>query len=169
MSEIVKVEMLSRRQAFSLLGLTAALGFAVPITLLAGSAAEAQAPLPLPHRPLPRRRPVGRWACSGVMRGELLAMSGARSGEMSAMSGARSGAEVAKPHNPNNRDVPEGVRSGVEPKVDARRVNLAPTLNRRPPHVQIALRNGGAPGKRGPVRRVAPKKTPQAGWRAGQR
>jgi hypothetical protein len=48
MSEIIKVEMISRREAFSLLGLTAALGFAVPITLLAGSDAEAQAPAPAP-------------------------------------------------------------------------------------------------------------------------
>jgi hypothetical protein len=47
-SEIIKVEPISRREAFSLLGLTAALGFAVPITLLAGSDAEAQAPAPAP-------------------------------------------------------------------------------------------------------------------------
>jgi hypothetical protein len=60
MSEIVKVEMLSRRQAFSLLGLTAALGFAVPITLLAGSAAEAQAPAPTPTTaPAPTGGTVG--------------------------------------------------------------------------------------------------------------
>ena len=48
MSEIIKVEPISRRKAFSLLGLTAALSFAVPITLLAGSDAEAQAPAPAP-------------------------------------------------------------------------------------------------------------------------
>jgi len=48
MSEKIKVEMMSRREAFSLLGLTAALGFAVPITLLTGSDAEAQAPAPAP-------------------------------------------------------------------------------------------------------------------------
>jgi hypothetical protein len=48
MSEKIKMEMISRREAFSLLGLTAALGFAVPITLLAGSDAEAQAPAPAP-------------------------------------------------------------------------------------------------------------------------
>ena len=46
MSEHIKVEMISRREAFSLLGLTAALGFAVPITLLTGFDAEAQAPAP---------------------------------------------------------------------------------------------------------------------------
>jgi hypothetical protein len=46
MSEKIKVETISRREAFSLLGLTAALGFAVPITLLTGSDAEAQAPAP---------------------------------------------------------------------------------------------------------------------------
>jgi hypothetical protein len=48
MSEKIKVEMISRREAFSLLGLAAALGFAVPITLLTGSDAEAQAPAPAP-------------------------------------------------------------------------------------------------------------------------
>ena len=48
MSEKIKVEMISRREAFSLLGLTAALGFAVPIALLTGSDAEAQAPTPTP-------------------------------------------------------------------------------------------------------------------------
>jgi hypothetical protein len=48
MSEKIKMEMISRREAFSLLGLTAALGFAVPITLLTGSDAEAQAPAPAP-------------------------------------------------------------------------------------------------------------------------
>ena len=48
MSEKIKVEMISRREAFSLLGLTAAVGFAVSITLLTGSDAEAQAPAPAP-------------------------------------------------------------------------------------------------------------------------
>jgi hypothetical protein len=48
MSEKIKMEMISRREAFSLLGLTAALGFAVPITLLTGSDAEAQAPASAP-------------------------------------------------------------------------------------------------------------------------
>ena len=48
MSEIIKMELISRREAFSLLGLTAALGFAVPITLLAESDAEAQTPTPTP-------------------------------------------------------------------------------------------------------------------------
>jgi hypothetical protein len=47
-SEITKVEPISRREAFSFLGLTAALGFAAPMTLLAGSDAEAQAPAPSP-------------------------------------------------------------------------------------------------------------------------
>ena len=48
MSEITKVEPISRREAFSFLGLTAALGFAARMTLLAGSDAEAQAPAPSP-------------------------------------------------------------------------------------------------------------------------
>ena len=39
----VKHEMISRREAFSLLGLAVALGFAVPSTVLTASDAEAQA------------------------------------------------------------------------------------------------------------------------------
>ena len=44
MSEKIKVEIISRREAFSLLGLAAAFGLAVPISLLTGSDADAQAP-----------------------------------------------------------------------------------------------------------------------------
>jgi len=42
MTEINKSELISRRRVFSLLGLTAALGFAVPATVLTVSDAEAQ-------------------------------------------------------------------------------------------------------------------------------
>jgi hypothetical protein len=42
MNEINKPELISRRRACSLLGLTAALGFAVPATVLTVSDAEAQ-------------------------------------------------------------------------------------------------------------------------------
>jgi hypothetical protein len=42
MSEKIKTEMISRRTAFSVLGLGAALGFAVPTTALTVSDAEAQ-------------------------------------------------------------------------------------------------------------------------------
>jgi hypothetical protein len=42
MTEKVTSELISRRTAFSLLGLTAALGFAVPATVLTVSDAEAQ-------------------------------------------------------------------------------------------------------------------------------
>jgi hypothetical protein len=42
MSEKIKSEMMSRRRVFSLLGLTAALGFAAPTTVLTVSNAEAQ-------------------------------------------------------------------------------------------------------------------------------
>ena len=42
MTEKIKSELISRRRAFSLLGLTAALGFAVPSTVLTMSDAEAQ-------------------------------------------------------------------------------------------------------------------------------
>jgi hypothetical protein len=42
MSEKIKLEMMSRRRVFSLLGLAAALGFAVPTTVLTVSDAEAQ-------------------------------------------------------------------------------------------------------------------------------
>ena len=59
------------------------------------------------RRPLPQRLPVGRWVCSGATRGELVAMSGARRDALLAMSDAKSGAEVAKPHNPSSRGVPE--------------------------------------------------------------
>ena len=67
MSEIIKVEPISRREAFSLLGLTAALGFAVPITLLAESNAEAQDSDPdsrADHCPGGERRDVGHAAAS---------------------------------------------------------------------------------------------------------
>jgi hypothetical protein len=42
MSDKIKSEMMSRRRVFSLLGLAAALGFAVPTTVLTVSDAEAQ-------------------------------------------------------------------------------------------------------------------------------
>lgn len=42
MTEKIKSELISRRRAFSLLGLTAALGFAVPSTVLTMADAEAQ-------------------------------------------------------------------------------------------------------------------------------
>ena len=42
MNEEIKSELISRRTAFSLLGLTAALGFAVPASVLTVSDAEAQ-------------------------------------------------------------------------------------------------------------------------------
>jgi hypothetical protein len=42
MAEKIKSELISRRTAFSLLGVTAALGFAVPTTVLTVSDAEAQ-------------------------------------------------------------------------------------------------------------------------------
>jgi hypothetical protein len=42
MNEINKLELISRRRVCSLLGLTAALGFAVPATVLTVSDAEAQ-------------------------------------------------------------------------------------------------------------------------------
>ena len=42
MTEKIKSELISRRTAFSLLGVTAALGFAVPATVLTVSGADAQ-------------------------------------------------------------------------------------------------------------------------------
>ena len=42
MTEKIKSDLISRRTAFSLLGVTAALGFAVPATVLTVSDAEAQ-------------------------------------------------------------------------------------------------------------------------------
>jgi hypothetical protein len=44
MTEKIESELLSRRRAFSLLGLTAALSFAVPTVVLTVSDAEAQTP-----------------------------------------------------------------------------------------------------------------------------
>jgi hypothetical protein len=44
MKEKIKWEMISRRSAFSLLGLVAALGFAVPTAVLTVSEADAQTP-----------------------------------------------------------------------------------------------------------------------------
>jgi len=44
MGEKIQCEMISRRRAFSLLGLAAALGFAAPTTVLTASDAEAQTP-----------------------------------------------------------------------------------------------------------------------------
>ena len=44
MTEKIELELISRRRAFSLLGLTAALSFAVPATVLTVSDAEAQTP-----------------------------------------------------------------------------------------------------------------------------
>ena len=111
MSENIKVEMISRREAFSLLGLTAALGFAVPITLLTGFDAEAR--LGFDRCPAPTGGTLGM---QRRHRGELVAMSGARSGAPVAMSGARSDAEVAKPRNQSSRGVPEG----PEPRRSAR-------------------------------------------------
>jgi hypothetical protein len=62
MSEKIKVEMISRREAFSLLGLAAALGFAVPITLLTGSDAKAQA------TPAPTAAPAPTGGTMGMQR-----------------------------------------------------------------------------------------------------
>jgi hypothetical protein len=53
MSEKVKSQMISRREAFSLLGLAAALGFALPAEVLTASDAEAQATTPAPTAPAP--------------------------------------------------------------------------------------------------------------------
>src|SRR5690349_14700463 len=53
-------KMISRRGAFSLLGLTAALGFAVPTTMLMESDAEAQMQptAPAPSAPSPTTQPI---------------------------------------------------------------------------------------------------------------
>ena len=55
-------QLISRRGAFSLLGLTAALGFALPTTMLTESDAEAQVqpttPAPAPLAPAPSAQPM---------------------------------------------------------------------------------------------------------------
>jgi hypothetical protein len=63
-------KMLSRRDAFSLLGLTAALGFAVPTTALMTSDAEAQAQptAPAPTAPAPTAPAPIAPATSGMER-----------------------------------------------------------------------------------------------------
>ena len=48
MSEKIKSQMISRREAFFLLGLAAALGFALPAEVLTAPDAEAQATAPAP-------------------------------------------------------------------------------------------------------------------------
>jgi hypothetical protein len=70
MSEKVKSQMISRRDAFSLLGLAAALGFAVPTTALMTSDAEAQAqPIaPAPSAPAPSAPATSAPATSGMER-----------------------------------------------------------------------------------------------------
>jgi len=60
-------ELISRRTAFSLLGLAAALGFAVPTTLLTTSDAEAQAQ-PSPAAPAPTAAAPTAPATSGMNR-----------------------------------------------------------------------------------------------------
>jgi hypothetical protein len=60
MSEKVKSQMISRREAFSLLGLAAALGFALPAEVLTASDAEAQAQTTAPATaPAPTGGTVG--------------------------------------------------------------------------------------------------------------
>ena len=51
MSGKVKSQMISRREAFSFLGLAAALGFALPAEVLTASDAEAQAQTTAPAAP----------------------------------------------------------------------------------------------------------------------
>ena len=116
--------MISRREAFSLLGLAAALGFAVPITLLMGANAEAQAPAPAPTAaPAPTGGTMGMQRRS--KRGALVAMSGARSGALVAMNGARSGAEVAKPHSKSSLGRSFGPRHCYSALIVAARAHYA--------------------------------------------
>jgi hypothetical protein len=93
MSEKIKSQMISRREAFFLLGLAAALGFALPAEVLTASDAEAQATAPAPSGGTTgmQRRQARRTGISGVKRGAPAATSG-----------VRSGAEVAKPQKRSN-------------------------------------------------------------------
>ena len=62
MSGKIKSQMISRREAFSLLGLAAALGFALPAEVLTASDAEAQAQTTVPAQttaPAPSGGTVG--------------------------------------------------------------------------------------------------------------
>src|SRR5215467_7129965 len=98
-----KNDIISRRRVFSLLGLAAALGFAIPAEVLTPSDAEAQAPTPAPA-PSPAPAPNGgrsdeQAAPSGVRNAARVARNGERSAAQPAPSDGRSGAEVAKPNN----------------------------------------------------------------------
>ncbi len=67
MTEKIKSELISRRRAFSLLGLTAALGFAVPSTVLTMADAEAQT-VGMERRQERRTPPAALAATNGVKR-----------------------------------------------------------------------------------------------------
>jgi hypothetical protein len=88
-------KMISRRGALSLLGITAALGFAVPTTALTTSSAQAQGQA-APTAPPLRQCPVWNGVNSGARRGNLLARCGARRGEQRAKCGVRRGKQRAK-------------------------------------------------------------------------
>jgi hypothetical protein len=94
--------LISRRGAFSLLGLGAALGFAVPTTMLMESDAEAQmqptapaprtpAPTTQPMQPMPNSPPGGR---SVVRRGTTPARGDVRHGTPVARSVVRRGEKL---------------------------------------------------------------------------
>jgi hypothetical protein len=69
MSKNIELEMISRRRAFSLLGLAAALGFVVPATMLAASDAKAQANVTLPPVAAPQvELPPGVHQISGTIK-----------------------------------------------------------------------------------------------------
>jgi hypothetical protein len=68
MSEKIKSQMISRREAFSLLGLAAALGFALPAEVLTASDAEAQAQTTAPAPPGGTTAPAPSGGTVGMQR-----------------------------------------------------------------------------------------------------
>ena len=89
MSAIIKSEMISRRNALSLMGLAAAFGLAAAPTVLTVSDAEAQTAA-APTAAAPTATAPNRWhgAASGAAHGAHRAASGAAHGAHRATSGA---------------------------------------------------------------------------------
>src|SRR6516162_1803499 len=96
-------KMLSRRGAFTLLGL-AALGFAVPTTVLTMSEAEAQPAAPVPAAPAP----------SGMTRGETR-RAGRRAARQTRRQARRTARETRRQGRRTARQTRRQARRGVPP------------------------------------------------------
>jgi len=101
-------KMLSRRGAFTLLGL-AALGFAVPTTVLTMSEAEAQPAAPAPAAPAPAAP-----APSGMTRGETR-RAGRRAARQTRRQARRTARETRRQGRRTARQTRRQARRGVPP------------------------------------------------------